>query len=93
MQIKILFFASTRESTGLTSTNIEIPDIIKGENEVESPPSVLNVRILLDEMFPDLVCTSEKSKIAIAVNQVYSNDDVLLKDGDVIALIPPISGG
>jgi molybdopterin converting factor small subunit len=31
--------------------------------------------------------------IAVAVNQEYAKADVVLKDGDEVALLPPVSGG
>ena len=31
--------------------------------------------------------------IAVAVNQEYARADRLLKDGDEVALLPPVSGG
>ena len=30
---------------------------------------------------------------AIAVNEAYTNEDLILKTGDVVAIIPPVSGG
>jgi molybdopterin synthase sulfur carrier subunit len=33
------------------------------------------------------------SAVAVAVNKYYATDDVLIKNGDEIALIPPVSGG
>jgi molybdopterin converting factor small subunit len=29
----------------------------------------------------------------IAVNEVYATDDVVVKSGDVVAVIPPVAGG
>ncbi len=31
--------------------------------------------------------------IAVAVNQEYARAEVVLKDGDEVALLPPVSGG
>jgi molybdopterin converting factor small subunit len=33
------------------------------------------------------------SKIAYAVNEQFVSQDTPLQDGDVLALIPPVSGG
>ena len=30
---------------------------------------------------------------AVAVNEEYATDDVILKPNDVVAIIPPVSGG
>lgn len=32
-------------------------------------------------------------QVMIAVNESYATDDVEIKDGDTVALIPPVSGG
>ena len=34
-----------------------------------------------------------QGSMAIAVNKTYVTNDVILKDGDEVALLPPISGG
>ena len=34
-----------------------------------------------------------KGSIAVAVNQQYALAGVVLKDGDEVALLPPVSGG
>jgi molybdopterin converting factor subunit 1 len=33
------------------------------------------------------------NSVAVAVNQVYAKRDHLLRDGDEVALLPPVSGG
>jgi molybdopterin converting factor small subunit len=35
----------------------------------------------------------KNQKFSIAVNQKITSENIVLKDGDVIALIPPFSGG
>ena len=30
---------------------------------------------------------------AVAVNEIYATDDVVLKENDIVAIIPPVSGG
>ena len=54
------------------------------------PESVADLRQLLATDYPDF---SKLSSLAIAVNSEYANDDVVLKKGDEIAIIPPVSGG
>lgn len=31
--------------------------------------------------------------VMVAVNEEYADDEIVLKDGDTVALIPPVSGG
>ena len=37
--------------------------------------------------------TAAWDSIAVAVNQEYARADDVLKDGDEVALLPPVSGG
>ena len=36
---------------------------------------------------------TDPSKLVVAVNQEYADHGLSLKDGDEVALIPPVSGG
>nr|EEK67881.1 Molybdopterin converting factor, small subunit [Bacillus wiedmannii] len=33
------------------------------------------------------------SEIMVAINEEYANEDDIIQTGDVIAMIPPVSGG
>ena len=79
MKVKVLFFASYREITG--KSQIEV-DVQPGETL-----SALTSKIRTN--FPNL----PESDIMIAVNQEFAKPDYVLKDGDEVALIPPVSGG
>ena len=54
------------------------------------PKSVADLKQLLAAGYPGF---SKLSSLAVAVNSEYANDDVVLKKGDEIAIIPPVSGG
>ena len=41
--------------------------------------------------FPQLA--PPQVKIVVAVNAEYSDEDLVLQDGDDVCLIPPVSGG
>ena len=82
MKVHVLFFASTRELTGLNKLDIEIE---------QQPFTTTDLKIMLQSRFPGL--NFENSNINIAINRKYEKDEVALKDGDQIALIPPIAGG
>lgn len=80
--IKVLYFAALREALGL------------GEEILTLPPEVRTVK--------DLAALLEASHAAlggrlgavrIAVNEAFADDDENVSDGDVVALIPPVSGG
>ena len=87
IKIQILFFASAREAAGNTSS-IEL--------ELDSKADTGVVRKKLAELYPKLATlVLDEDNITLALNEEYiSSGQVLpLKDGDTIALIPPISGG
>ena len=52
--------------------------------------TVSEFKILIQEKYPQL---SQINSYAIAVNENYANDQILLKNNDVVAIIPPVSGG
>lgn len=76
--IEVLFFAELRDQAG--------------RDRLEIDASNLTVRELIDNHLKayDLLTID---KAMIAVNEEYANEDKLLKAGDVLAFIPPVSGG
>lgn len=81
MKVHVLFFASAREAVGMSETSVEL----------EEGSSCCDLKKTLEKAFPRL--NFSKNHIGLAVNKQYSNDSTILKDNDVVALIPPISGG
>ncbi|MCY0876576.1 MAG: molybdenum cofactor biosynthesis protein MoaE [Firmicutes bacterium] len=83
MRITVRFFAGAAEAAGLRETQVELP--AKGD---------MSLRSLLDylgEQFPSL--QSVLSRAWCARNEEYVTVETILSDGDVIAVIPPVSGG
>ena len=79
MKITVLFFARSREIVGKDQIEIEVPE---GEG----------VSFLVDRLqsqHPELLGMGSR----IAVNSDYVEKDFKLRDGDQVAVIPPISGG
>lgn len=80
MNIKTLFFGITTDFVGASEIQIEV---------VENT-SIKEFKSVLKERFAQL---ENINTYAIAVNEAYATDDFLLKLGDVVAIIPPVSGG
>ncbi|WP_397445459.1 MoaD/ThiS family protein [Polaribacter sp. R77954] len=80
MKIKTLFFGITTDLVGATELEIEV-----AENT-----SIEAFKIILQDNFSNL---ANINSYAIAVNETYADDDYLLNNDDVVAIIPPVSGG
>lgn len=80
MDIGILFFGITADISGLSTTNLDI----------EEGVDIKALREILHQKYPNL---SNYKNFSVAVNMEYATDDVILKNGDTVALIPPVSGG
>ncbi|MCL4146076.1 UNVERIFIED_CONTAM: hypothetical protein GTU68_060768 [Idotea baltica] len=60
------------------------------ELELSSNITIADFKEILIEKHPKL---SDYKSFSVAVNETYTEDSYLLKENDVIALIPPVSGG
>jgi molybdopterin converting factor subunit 1 len=81
MIVKVLLFAKLRELAGADTLRIELPLV----------STVADLRIAIATTWPALAALLAKS--AIAINQDFAQDTLILKHTDEIALIPPVSGG
>tara|TARA_B110000046_G_scaffold111382_1_gene118572 strand:+ start:9881 stop:10123 length:243 start_codon:yes stop_codon:yes gene_type:complete len=80
MKIKTLFF-------GITTDLVETSNI---DLEFSEASTVLDFKNLLKKNYPQL---ENLDSYAIAVNECYATDDLILKKNDIVAVIPPVSGG
>lgn len=80
MKIKLLLFGITTDLLGTSSLKIEI----------EENSSVQDLKDKLLEEYPQL---ENINSYAIAVNEEYATAETLLRENDVVAIIPPVSGG
>lgn len=80
MKVNVKFFALGRELVGDTDLKIELEE---GNN-------VQDLIELLKNKHPKL---NELNSFVVAVNQEYAEMEDSLKDGDEVAIIPPVSGG
>lgn len=76
--VRVLYFANLRELKG------------KSEEVVETDQG-----LTAEELFASLFGSQIKSTgiYRVAINKNYSPLETVLKDGDEVAFIPPVSGG
>ncbi|HVZ81427.1 MAG TPA: MoaD/ThiS family protein [bacterium] len=79
MRVKVLLFAGLRERAG------------RGEMDLELEPGV-TVREVPGRVFGAEMVIPPKS-LRYAVNQDYVSETQALREGDEVALIPPVAGG
>jgi molybdopterin converting factor subunit 1 len=78
MRVKVLYFGVLKESLGRVSEEVELAE---------------GARVA------DLMARYENESsewmrsIAVAVNREYARGEDVLRDGDEVALLPPVSGG
>lgn len=81
MQVRVLFFGVLKEHTGKSNDCLVL----------ETSQDVSAVLVHYGNVHPGL--KRWFGSIAVAVNQEYATPDTKLKDGDEVALLPPVSGG
>lgn len=80
MDLQVLFFGISSDFTGKTTVILSLSE--------ES--SVLEFKEFIQQKYPKL---SQINSYSIAVNESYATDEMILKENDVVAIIPPVSGG
>jgi molybdopterin synthase catalytic subunit len=81
MRIHIKLFAILRERAGVAALALDLPP---GDTVADAARAVAERCPAVAPYLP---------RVAFAVNQSYARPDVVLHDGDELALIPPVSGG
>lgn len=76
--INILLFAHLQEVTGKSEIKIGLSDYTVGQ-----------IKEWMENQYPQL----SLQNMMAAVNEEFATDDIIVKDGDTLAFIPPISGG
>lgn len=81
VQVTVLFFGMLKDLAGRASDSLNLPD----------NATLGDVLDRYDQEIPRL--KEFAASIAMSVNQEYAGPDTMLKPGDEIALLPPVSGG
>lgn len=80
MTLTLIYFAVFRDLTGQSEERlVNIPEKTR----------VKELRGLVHEKYPLLTFAG----VRVAVNEEFVGDELVLHDGDVVAFIPPVSGG
>ena len=80
MKVKVLYFSQVKDKIG------------KNEEEIEFEGKTLKDLVdVLAKKYPDIKEILKGSMFA--VNESYETMDYNLQDNDMIAIIPPVSGG
>lgn len=80
MKISVLFFGITTDLVGQNSISLTM----------QKNTSVKNLKNQLKNNFINLKNIND---FAIAVNEEYASDELILNENDIVAVIPPVSGG
>lgn len=81
MTVKVLFFASCRDLVGARERKVGLSS---GATVLDLIAQIASEHARFVEMAPSLM---------VSVNQEYVARSTVLKDGDEVAFIPPVSGG
>ena len=81
MRVTVQYLGMLREFAGRESEAVEVPD----------GASVGEVYTAAQQRFPQMA--EFRHAVALAVNYEYCSADRILRDGDEVALLPPVSGG
>ena len=81
MKINVIVFAAVKEVLGQDRLEIDL----------HAPATVADLRQALLQKHPDI--TDLMDHCVISVDQEYSHDSTVLKEGCEVGVIPPVSGG
>ena len=81
MNIHILYFATFRDLTGRKEEDLSLRD----------QATVLDLKGHLIHLYPEVERALPTS--VVAINRDFAFDEDILKDGDEVAIFPPVSGG
>jgi len=82
VNVTVIFFAQARELAKVKSTTAQLPQTLFGHN----------LRSILVDQF-NLLSIGNIFILAVNENYVSDHSKITLKEKDIVAVIPPISGG
>ena len=79
--VNVLFFGAARDAAGVSEAMLE----------TVAPASVMALKESVYRKYERV--SHLATSLMVAVNEEYASDDTALKDQDVVAFLPPVSGG
>jgi len=80
--VTLLYFAAVKELVGAGEARLTLPGDVRTIGDLSSH---------LEQTEPKLA--GRLGTVRFAVNESFVSPDALVSDGDVVAVIPPVSGG
>jgi molybdopterin converting factor subunit 1 len=84
MRVELLYFGVLKEGMGMGGETVELADGV-GVGEL--------LRVLRGRTSNQSIEDRVWESLAVAVNREYAAASVVLREGDEVALLPPVSGG
>jgi molybdopterin synthase catalytic subunit len=81
MRVRVLLFAGLREAVGKKDLVLELP----------AEAIVKDLMDRMEKSFP--ILAGYRGRLLVSLNQAHADPDAILRDGDEVALLPPLSGG
>lgn len=82
VSVLVLYFAGVKESAGKSEEQLELPETVH---------TVADFASFLEARYPAL--SGRLGAVRFAVNEAFVDATAAVSEGDVIAVIPPVSGG
>jgi len=81
--VKVRFFAIIKNLAGKEDAQFDVGGSIKLKDLIG----------MIEKDFPKVGEMLRAKKVLVSVNQELGNDDMLVRDGDEVAILPPFAGG
>ena len=78
----MLYFASVREAVGASEAQLTLSDDVQ---------TIADLALYLEQT--EVTLARRLASVRFAINEAFVSPDAPISDGDVIAVIPPVSGG
>ena len=85
MQIEVLYFAYLREQLGFDREDVAVPEDVRTVGALRD--------WLVGKGEPYASAFANLKRIRAALNEELASDDAAIKEGDVVAFFPPVTGG